>query len=173
VTPYFDVTQQTHKDLLSAESAGRSDLAQLAAECEADVLNLYTRKARSRQFGVSDPMLHPQNLYLMGASDALSGGAAVGPGAVQVGTTDRYVYLQGYTADAALADADLALALRRTIATVIDWRHYNRNRNRGLSAEGGSQKRSVTYRADANDDFPRGHGRWLKNFDLRERNWAL
>ena len=52
--PYFDASDNAHKALLPTDLRGRSDLADLAAVAEADVLDAFTRYDEAAEADVVD-----------------------------------------------------------------------------------------------------------------------
>lgn len=89
---YFLPADATHKKLLPEAYRDVNELADVAAQAEADVIRRYTGRE-----------------YVAEAT-------ALGT------TPERYVYLDGYKVDSAAAPSHLAEALRYTIALVIGWR---------------------------------------------------
>lgn len=152
---YYDASLQAHKDLLPPEQRAYADLANLATECEKDVIEQFTERARDSIY--TAPSL-------------------VGEGGEQVGATDmqRYVRLRGYKADSAHADvdADLKDALKRTIADVLSWRIERRLRGQALSGTS-VQGVSRAYIEAAAGLWPRGWDRRLRTFDLRIPAWGI
>lgn len=152
---YFDSTG-TDKLLLRPASRSNTDLANIAAEAEKDVIGHY----RGRM---------PDSLYT-----ARIGSSGVAPELVNE-TLGLYVFLAGYKVDAADAatDVDLKAALKREIASVIDWRLMQRDVNTLTTSESDGAGKSVSLRPDAAGVFPPGFGRWLRDFDLREPVWGI
>lgn len=152
---YFDSTAPADKNLLRPGSRTNTDLANVAAEAEKDVIEHYTRAGRSAVY-TSRAVWQDGSPVLVNA------------------TLGLYVFLAGYREDAADAavDADLKDALRREIAGVIDWRIMQRDVNTLAMSESDGTGKSVSLRGDANAVFPPGFGRRLRNFDLREPTWG-
>lgn len=87
--------------------------------------------------------------------------------------TDREVYLEGYNADADLADTALKDALRRTIGEVVSHRLRFYDDRRGVASESRGA-RSVSYAPSGVDpDWPDGWDNRLADFDTRNPFWAI
>ena len=151
--PYFDTTEATHLVMLPEGIRADSDLANVAAEAEADVIAHFTEGRE----GNSDPVK-----YLMSRDRTeLTDGSGNGIG--------LYVYLMGYEADPADAEQNLVAAMRRTIAQVIRWRIQQREKNALRASESGDAGTfsGFSFRGDAERPFPPGAFRWLGGFDTR------
>jgi hypothetical protein len=158
-TVYFDSTDTTCLGLLQASLRGSSDLARLAAECEADLINYYTKPIRTRPY----PSL-PFQVLLTTQSFYTDLGNGTG------------VFLKGYTIDPTQClDAFFVLSMRRTIAMIIEWRFPQTQRDvQVLQFAGASgtlaagQKTWISF-----DDLPPGWSRYLSQFDTREIGWSV
>lgn len=151
---YFD-SAGNDKLLLPPAVRTNTDLVNVAAEAERDVIEHYTARA-------------PYLLYT--ARQASSEGV---PEQVNA-SLGLYVYLRGYKVDAndAATDADLKAALKREIASVIEFRIKQRDVNLLTTSESDGAGKSVSLRSDANATFPPGFGRRLRRFDVREPVWG-
>lgn len=151
---YFDSTQAADKNLLRPGNRTNTDLANVAADVEKDVIEHFTARAH-------------YTLYTARASLPVAG-------ELVNESLGLYVFLRGYKADAADAavDSDLKDALKREIAGVIDWRLMQRDVNTLTTSESDGSGKSISLRGDANAIFPPGFGRRLRNFDLREPTWG-
>jgi hypothetical protein len=133
---YFVVADDA--TLLPADMRGSDVVSELASAVEADVLRAFTGRD-----------------YQAYATD------------VTVSTAvPRYVYLQGYTADAADCPSDLKAALKATIAEVLAWRVYQSRKNPLLQIQFANGV-STNYTDNANDSFPANWRRRLRDWDVR------
>lgn len=162
---YFDRTKA--ESYLPAAIRERDDFAALAAECEADLINRYTQRARSgahTAHGTGAQWYDPDGLENLSTA------------------TTRTVYLRHYEADADDVDAtDLDErafldAFGLELARLIRWRANARSEDgvdgRMVASEGRG-RRSVTYTRHARSDYPPGFGSFLRPFDLRERAYVV
>jgi hypothetical protein len=154
VATYFDSTG-TDKLLLVPAVRTNADLVNVAAEAEKDVIAHYTARAH----------------YLL---NTVRLGSMEGTPELVNSSLGLYVFLRGYKVDAndAAVDTDLKAALKREIASVIEWRIRQRDVNTLTTSEADGAGKSVSLRADANAVFPPGFGRRLRPFDIREPVWG-
>lgn len=150
MAPYFDWTDDNDLALLRKKSRESEDLETLAPQVEADVIEYYTTAV--------DPLLRGWYASPYRAATQIETGS------------NRWVFLRGYTLDAAdpTCDPALKLAMKRTIATVIEWRLAQQHKDPLVQTAAGQQAATTTYRPDANDPFPLNWDRWLASFNTRE-----
>ena len=141
--PYFDVTDTEHLKLLPIDMREASDIANVAAEAEADVIGRYTEEGGSADRICTE----------------LEDGSGNGIGIS--------VYLNGYSLTPAEAESNFAADLRREIAGVIRWRLKQREKDPLIASESSGEFKGRTFRDDAEQPFPPGFGRWLRNYDTR------
>jgi hypothetical protein len=153
---YFDYTQAGDKNLLLPAQRTNADLVNVAAEAEKDVIEQYTERAHYSWY-----------------TARLSLNAELAPEPVNT-NLGLYVFLRGYKQNAAdpAVDPDLKDALKREIADVISWRFRQRDVNTLTTSESDGAGKSVSLRPDSNATFPRGFGRRLRRFDIREPVWG-
>lgn len=151
MTAYF--VPASDKTLLPPEQQNYSDLAALATDVEADVIQQFTVRVTDTWYTIPS---------LVAAGGVQVGAAAFG----------LYVMLLGYTVDAATADADLKDALKRTVADVVSWRIERRMRGQAL-ASSGVQGVSRAYIEASAGLWPRGWDRRLRRFNLRVPVWGI
>lgn len=165
MAPYFDPNDVSHLALLPAELREAQDLADVAADAEADVVNHYTRRAPDLRYTAQQPIALDGQPVVLLLTDRT---------ATQVGV-GLYVFLEGYQEDAdhASVDPDLKTDLRRAIAEVIKWRLRRWSQDLAVQSEGNRDGMSRTYRDAVDDPFPRGWDRWLRKHDSREPAWAI
>ena len=158
MTTYFDPVADVNR--LRPENRNYSDLANLAADVEKDVIESYTFQRLQGFYTV-------QWLSPLGWDYAGYGEPVGNP------VNRLYVGLRGYKTDAsdAAVDSDLKDALKRAIATVIDWRIGQRLRQQAI-ASSSVQGVSRAYLEEARDPFPRGWDRMLRRFDIRTPVWG-
>ena len=142
--PYYDATSAEHKKLLPTDLREASDLANVAAEAEADVI---------QHFISEDPPASSLDYVELQDDD----GYGIG----------RYVCLRGYATDPAEAETFLQTNMRREIAGVIRWRLKQREKDPLIASESSGEFKGRTFRSDAEQPFPPGFGRWLRNYDTR------
>jgi hypothetical protein len=146
---YFSSTATADLALLPSGIRAHSDLADVAAYAEADVIGAYTYDA-----------------------DVVTGwGGSLDAGIVSLGD-GTVVCLRGYAIDAASASAALALALKREIADVIRHRLALWRKEPNLVSEGGKTT-SKSYRSDSESSWPPTFGKWLRPFDTRPVSYNL
>lgn len=155
MTAYFVPTATECLSLLVSAVRSHQDLEVIAPDAEADVIAHYTRQGTVDLLAINT--LDP---YSIGRAYHLGDGVWVG--------------LKNYTPDASsCTDAGLVLALRRTIADVINWRLAKRAdapHLQSVSTQAGTFK---TPRRDAVDPFPPGDWPYrLKRWDLRPVSYA-
>lgn len=124
--PYFRVSgSQNDLLLLPKLLRDNEDLSAVAAHAEADVITHFTRQ------------------YYHEDATVLDAGEC----------SERYVYLRGFTEDAAEATDAFKAAMRRCVAEVIRWRLARDSKPANVASEGGKE-RSKDYRADAESSLP-------------------
>jgi len=154
--PYFDFEDSAHLALLPAEVRSLSDLENLVARAEAEILSFFTLTAQEVAFTVRDSGRTRTEL-LDGSGDGIG----------------IYIYLKGYDLDPDDAEANFATAFRREISGAITWLiEWDRN-DRSIASEGDGIGKSRTYRTDATDPLPPDFPRFLQPFDSREPAWSL
>jgi hypothetical protein len=164
-TVYFDTTDATNcLALLPTNLRVAEDLAWLAAESEADVINHFTREiTRAAYVGYPAPVTLPISFRTTSVYTDLGNG--------------RAVYLKNYTVDPSqCTDPLFMMALRRTVAAVYRWRveqmkrdvQVKQSSNGGGGAIGSGQRTFTTY-----DALPPAWDRYLKPYDTRETKWGL
>jgi len=154
--PYFDSTDSEHKKLLPEGIRSDSDLANVAAESEADVISHYTAPADDTDLHTSYYSINTRTCTELTDDNGDS--------------TGLFVWLRGYTEDPAdCTNARFAAAMRSAIAAVIAWRHYQRERNPLHATEAGDAGTfsGFSYRQDAGNPFPPAFERHLQNYDTR------
>ena len=153
--PYLDTANEEHLKLLPENVRGDGDLANIAAEAEADVIDHYTTRGDDAA-PVSDPPYHATR-EATELTDAEGDGIGV------------YVYLRGYDPDPDQAEQNLAGAIRRGVAAVIRWRMKQWDKDPLHASEAGDAGTfsGFSYRRDAENPFPPGFSRYLCNFDTR------
>jgi len=163
VTAYFDASGPTTPSMLMLPPTMRtnSDIARLAAEAEADVINAFTRPLNAvTYFNYPAPASLPVALQLTSVFTDLGTGAGV--------------FLRYYTTDASLCTVpDFVTAMQRTVAAIIQWRFTQSKRDvqirsRSGGAGIGSNETYLPY-----DDLPPAWTRWLKLYDTREDAWGM
>lgn len=165
MTAYFDPNDVAHLALLPAELREAQDLADVAADAEADVINVYTRRAADLRYTAQLPAIGDGAPTVLLYSNRT---------ATKIGV-DLYVFLEGFQedADAATVDADFKVAMRRAIAEVIKWRLRRWSQDLAVQSEGNRDGMSRSYRDSAEDPFPKGWSRWLREYDTREPVWVM
>lgn len=150
---YFDTTDNADLAMLPKILRTAEELADVAAESEADVILQYTEP----QAADSEDFTLRENLRFN----------------VQTGDFE-FVYLAGFTEDAADPDVDPGLkkAMKRTVAAVIHWRLNQWKREPGVISESDDRGKSRTYSDQIDSPFPPGWDRWLAPFDTREPAWG-
>jgi len=153
--PYFDATNQEHLKLLPEGIRTDGDLANIAADAEADVIGHYTERGGAVPSVADPPILTARERYQL--TDAQGNGIGV------------YVYLKGYDPDPAQAEQNLVTAMRRAIAAVIRWRRAQRDKDPLHASEAGDAGTfsGFSYRKDAENTFPPGFSRYLRHYDTR------
>lgn len=153
MTTYFTHTNEPDLALLPERYRGYSDLENIAAQVEADVISRFTDFNQAT--GYTRRSYNP-------ASTEINA------------DTGLAVFLSEYEADASAADVNFADAMRRTIADCIAWRIRWVNSNPLLAGESTSESgKSRTYRQQAFSMFPPSWDWRLKSYDTRERGWGL
>lgn len=149
-TPYFDVTNEDHILLLPDTMRSVDDIESIAGRAERDVISMFIRRVSS-----SYPLLDQDNLV----------NATIGLG----------VYLLGYKLDAADPDVDpdLEVALRETIADVIEWRLRRRLKDPQIQSSSDDAGKTQTFRPETREDFPPDFDWRLQPFDARDPTWAI
>lgn len=136
--PYFRVSGAPNDlTLLPLSQRDHEDLAAVAADAEADVIRHFTRTTE-----------HPEAVV-------------VDAGLV----TQRYVWLRGYAADPGSAVGTFADAMRKAVARVIRWRIPQWAKKPNVDGASGDKK-SETYRRDAEWEFPPGWDAPLRPFRI-------
>lgn len=160
MTTYFDATQEADRALLPQAQRGYQDMANIAPLVEADVIALYTDVPQPGSYEPGAPNAQVNENPGEDISTSSTG--------VQL-----RVYLKGYKVDASLADANLRLALKRTIAEVIAWRIQQRvGGEPGLQSASGDGSKSKGFRERAEDAFPVDWDRWLRPFAAGRAPWG-
>ena len=154
---YFDSTAQADKNLLPPEFRAATDLANVAADAEKDVIEQYAARSHYSWYTAR------VNVNEGGAPELVNTNLGI------------YVFLRGYKADAAHVDVDPDLkdALKRTVADVITWRLRQHNADPLVASQSSVDGKSTTWRDSAVYLFPRGFDRRLRRFDLRELCWGM
>lgn len=137
--PYFRVGPGVPNDLtlLPKELRDHSDIANIAANAEADVIAHYTRQ------------------------EAHDDATQLDAGTV----AERYVWLRGYEEDDGDALAAFATAMRRAIANVIRWQIARDRKTPNVVFEGGEPGTTgKTFRTDAESKLPGGFDAPLRSF---------
>ena len=146
MTTYFDPTDSDDKKLLPESMRSSTELANIHAVAERDVIRHFTRRSTVSALGF--PSLAEtvnQDLGLV-------------------------VFLLGYKEDASDddVDSDLKQALKETIADVVAWRFKRINRDGAIAAESVLGKAlGVTWRPSSSSSFPPNFAWRRSNFDLR------
>ena len=143
---YFDPTNAEDKKLLPESMRSSTELANLHAVAERDVIRHFTRRRSSSSIGF--PTLAETVNQDLGLA----------------------VFLLGYKADSTDADvdADLKQALKETIADVIAWRFKRINKDGAIASETVIGKAlGVKWRPSSSSSFPPNFAWRLSNFDLR------
>jgi len=165
---YFDPSNSEDIGLLPRKMQDDENLTLLASTVEAELIARYT---------VNTYTPVPVGEF------AFNGGIPIDlpPNTAAVKIADfRYVCLRGFAADPTLADgyaalianaSGLYLALKREIAAVLMHRLTQTKHESGLMMENDGTKQRM-YRQDAEDQWPRRFGFWLRDFDVRPVNWA-
>jgi len=154
--PYFDTTDEDHLKFLPDDIRSASDeLANVAAEAEADVIAHYTAPADDTDLHTSYYSINTRTCTEL--TDANGDGIGL------------YVWLRGYAADPTNAEQNFAAAMRREIAGVIRWRWTQRRKDPLLRFEASGQFKSRTFTTDSENPFPPGFGRWLAPYDTRRQ----
>jgi len=122
---YFDVTNPQHVALLPAEVREWSEVKDLAAAVEFDVIEKYTERERDTSYTASGTAWNVPDPLVIGYRERVEVADGV------------HVYLRGYKVDASLASADFALAMRRAIADVLAWRVRRSRTTLAVSSESG------------------------------------
>ena len=152
MTQYFDI--KTDTDLLPKEFRASPEIENLSARVERDIVLQYTRRV--------SPNTHP----LIG----LVGDPFINKGLGLV------IFLLGYREDAddPETDPDLKVALKDTVADVLEWRlRKNSYTDPMLSSSSDDAGKSINYRQEAREPFPPDWDWRLKAFDVREPSWSL
>lgn len=163
-TVYFDTTDATIcLPLLPVALQTTVDLLRLAAECEADILNHFTKPInRVTYLNYPAPAQLPVALQLTSVFTNLGNGLGV--------------FLAGYTLDPSqCADPIFVMAVRRTVALVFQWRYPQGQRDvqvKQMSGASGSlpagQKTWSSF-----ESLPPAWARYLKAYDTREGEWGI
>jgi hypothetical protein len=157
--PYFNLANQDCIALMAPEDLDATGIERIAEEAEASVIAHYTRDIAGR--------------WDIGRNITFSSGSVGLPsldGYTPIGGS-LVVYLRYYCVDPAnlgTTEAELAflLAMRRTVAAVIQWRLLQETMNIAAVQEtrGGRHLIKDWWQREP---FPWGWDRWLKPFDLR------
>lgn len=169
--PYFDPTDVRDLALLPPQFRGADDLANVASDVEAEVINHYTRRAHDARYTLLQPVAQPP----IGFSTTPSFVYTPRGYATDLGN-GTLVYLVGYTVDAAdtACDPMLKAALKRAIARAIAWRLRQWDRDPTVRTEASPQGQVTrTFREDAVNPFPPEFESSLSKFDSRPAVWAL
>src|ERR1035437_1022339 len=83
-----------------------------------------------------------------------------------------YVWLRTFKPAPSDCGPELAAALKRTIALVIDWRMAQSNYNPMLTNKS-ADTTHITMRSDANEPFPRNWDKAIRTFDVRPKLWGF
>ena len=151
--PYFDTTDDDHKAMLPPGIRDDGDLADVAADAEADVIDHFTEGPE----GNARPLRYVAGRDRTELTDADGDGIGL------------YVYLMGYAADPASAEQNLVAAMRRTIAEVIRWRMAQRKKAPLKASESGDAGTfsGFSFRGDSERPFPPNAFRRLRKYDTR------
>lgn len=165
MTTYFDSNDVAHLALLPPEMREAQDLADVAAEAEADVINVFTKRTPDLRYTALQPAVGDGAPTVLLYSDRQ---------ATMIGD-QLYVFLHGYQEDAdhASVDPDFKVAMRRAIAEVIKWRLRRWSQDLAVQSEGNRDGMSRSWRDSAEDPFPKGWSRWLREYDTREPVWVM
>jgi hypothetical protein len=146
---YFDATEPADLALLPEALRDHTDLANVAARVEAEVIAWFT-------------------VSTYRGTDVDTAAWTLDPAAVEVADF-HYVCLRGYAVDSDDADEELFEALRQEVARVLAHRLFQTKREPGLrfAIEGNLQKQ---YRADAEDLWPKPFPFRLRLYDVRPVN---
>jgi hypothetical protein len=163
-TVYFDTEDEANcLALLPTELRVSEDLVFLAAQCEADVLNTFTRRVNTTSY-TNFPIAATLPVAFRSTSVYTDLGNGLG------------VFLAGYTVDPTQCEDPLFVtAMRRTVAEVYRWRYQQNRRDvqvKQLSGGSGTassgQKTFIGY-----DSLPPAWDRYLKPYDTRETDGAI
>lgn len=163
-TLYFDPTDAVNcLPLLPVTLQGSVDLARLSMECEADLLNHFTKPInRVTYLNYPAPAVLPIALRLTSVFTDLLNGLGV--------------FLAGYTVDPTqCTDTHFVTAIRRSVALLIQWRYTQSQRDvqvkQATGTAGtlaGGQKTWATF-----DAMPPAWDRYMKPYDTREGEWGV
>ncbi len=160
---YFDLSVNAVLVMLPESLRQRDDIAFLATEAEAEIIQHYTREPLDERGTVNH--YFPANTS----------------GTENLTTLDEdpRVYLRYYKADAdSLTTTDeltFKTAMRRAIAALIRIRSYQEDSNPLVVSETRG-RRSVTYRQDADPiagSIPRRVTKWLDPYDKRPKTFVI
>lgn len=164
---YFNPENADDLRLLSAPLRNDSDLEEIASEVEADILNVYTRALNIELSpGLGWYAWGPLLAYRPATQLKRADGS----------TSNRWVFLRGYTQDAndPTVDVDFKLALKRAIAEVMRHRIGIRRADPLVASQTDTgQGMSKSFRAEVLEPFPTGWDRWLYPYDTREPCWGF
>lgn len=149
MTSYFDATSTADQQLLLKAFRAHDDLASIAVQAEADVIQHFTRRL--------PPAIGFQSQFYLGIGYHKGNGI--------------WVSLEGFNPDASLvaADhADLKSTLKATIADVINWRLAKTGISPVLKGSGTAVGQYKNHRDDVNEPFPPGDWDWrMKPYNLK------
>jgi hypothetical protein len=152
---YFDWTADADKAFLPPEYRDASELQNVAAIAEADVIEFFTEYTGDTAYKVVSTVREQTDIA---DSDYMT------------------VFLRGYEEDADDADVDPGLkrAMKKTIAEVIRWRMDKWKESAGLESETDDRGTTRTMMTEfLRGAFPPGWKRWLRPFDSSERAWGV
>ena len=160
---YFDLSVPAVRAMLPDDVQERSDIAFLAGEAEAEIINHYRQEPLDERGTV--------NHYH----------SAVETGNENLNTfnTDPAVYLRYYQVDAdsltSTEEVRFLAAMRRAIAALVVIRSYQRDASPLVKSESRG-RRSIEYRTDADPlagSIPRRVTKWLEPYDKRPKTFAI
>lgn len=149
--PYFDPAILSDVNLLHSSVREHSELSNVAAQVEYDVIDHYTEE-------------YPRLKNTSYKSTTYDPDAPI----------RTVVKLHGYDKDPEKAESNLKEALRRTIATVISATLKQYDNERNLQSERlGNRSYSYAGKIPTKDDWPNGWDRRLSKFDNRDVVYGL
>lgn len=159
-TPYFDVDNPAHLELLPRGLRDAEDLVAWAKEAERRAIDAFTYSTYERRW------------RSYGTDTGTAYDPSRDPLAVRVGPYD-YVALRGYTVDAALClDPLFVQAMRAEIAALVRWIQSQWTKEAAATYRQSSGD-ATNYRADVESALPPGFGRSLRRYDLRPRTFVI
>jgi hypothetical protein len=162
-TVYFDTTDATNcLALLNPDLRGSVTIPWLAGECEADVLNAFTKQFNPITY-VGYPIAAVLPISFASTSVFTDLGNGLG------------VFLRGYTVDPTqCTDPLFVKAIRRTIAGVITWRWPQTQRDPQVKQASGAGSLSAGQKTwSSYDPLPPAWDRYLKPYDTRDIGWGI